>query len=159
EFHSTHADVAIYFAADDSPNVHKQRLFGEMYIPVCTPEYAKQHHIYEDGLESLKRINFIHASDSNAWQRWINENHLDIDVFERFYSVSQRIMTIEAARSHLGVAMGRYHFVKDRIDSGEFVTPYPSMNTHLGYDLLCPLGSENRPKIRTFINWIEGYLN
>ncbi|MBW3694545.1 LysR family transcriptional regulator [Vibrio sp. T187] len=158
EFHHNNIDIAVYFGTEQQTNVYRQRLFGEQYIPICTPKYAKQLRIYEDGLESLKRVNFIHALGSDAWQRWMAHMNLDVNIFKHFYCVSHREMGFLGASHDLGVAMGRYHFVKDQIESGELVTPYPSMETTSGYDLLCPLGTENRPKIRTFINWIEGQL-
>lgn len=158
EFHHNNIDIAIYFGTEQQTNVYRKRLFGEKYIPICTPKYAKQLRIYEDGLESLKRINFIHALGSDAWQRWVSYMDLDVDIFKQFYCVSHREMGFMGASHDLGVAMGRYHFVKDQIESGELVTPYPSMETTSGYDLLCPLGTESRPKVRTFINWIEGQL-
>ncbi|MCW8334650.1 LysR family transcriptional regulator [Vibrio paucivorans] len=158
-FHENNIEVAIYYDSEGFTDVYRQRLFGDKYIPVCTPQYAKQHRLYEDGLESLKRINFIHALGSDVWQRWMKYMKLDVDYFEQFYCVSHREMGFLSAQHHLGVAMGRYQFVKDMIESGELVTPYPSMSTDKGYDLLCPLGTENRPKIRTFINWVEGQLD
>ncbi|WCP66135.1 LysR substrate-binding domain-containing protein [Vibrio tubiashii] len=158
DFHKHNIEVAIYYDTEDTKDVYRKRLFGDEYIPVCTPQYAKKHRVYEDGLESLKRINFIHAVGSDVWQRWRDYMQLDIDIFNQFYCVSHREMGYISALHNLGVGMGRYQFVKDLIESGELVTPYPSMSTTKGYDLLCPLGTEDRPKIRTFINWIEGQL-
>ncbi|MGF1755177.1 LysR substrate-binding domain-containing protein [Vibrio makurazakiensis] len=158
DFHHNNIDIAVYFGTEQQTNVYRQRLFGEQYIPICTPQYAKQLRIYEDGLESLKRINFIHALGSDAWQRWMVHMNLDVDIFKHFYCVSHREMGFLGASHGLGVAMGRYHFVKEQIESGELVTPYPCMETTSSYDLLCPLGTENRPKIRTFINWVEGQV-
>lgn len=67
-------------------------------------------------------------------------------------------MGVQSALHNIGVAMGRYHFVKPYIETGELITPYPSMDTDKGYDLICPLGTEKRPKVRTFIKWLEGQL-
>ncbi len=159
DFHINDIEVAIYFDSEHHTNVYRKRLFGEKYIPICSPKYAKQHNIYEDGLESLKRINFIHALGSDAWQRWVTYMDLDVDIFKQFYCVSHREMGFLGATHDLGVAMGRYHFVKQYIETGELITPYPSMGTDKGYDLICPLGTEKRPKVRTFIKWLEGQLN
>ena len=158
DFHQNHLDVAIYYGAEDLKDMHRQRLFGEKYIPVCTPSYAAEHDIFDDGLESLHRINFIHALGSDVWQRWIKHNQLDVNLFEQFYCVSHRDMGVQSALHNIGVAMGRYHFVKPYIETGELITPYPSMDTDKGYDLICPLGTEKRPKVRTFIKWLEGQL-
>ncbi|APX06860.1 transcriptional regulator [Vibrio campbellii] len=152
-------DVAIFYDTDHLVDVYRQRLFGEKYIPVCTPQYMKELNILEDGMKSLRRINFIHALGSDVWQRWVTYMELDIDIFQHFYCVSHRDMAVLAARNHVGVAMGRYRFVKDFLDKGELVSPYPMMDTLLGYDLVCPSGYEHRPKVKTFISWIESQLS
>ena len=155
DFHQNHLDIAIYYGAENLKDMYRQPLFGEKYIPVCTPSYAAENDIFEDGLESLHRINFIHALGSDVWQRWIKHHQLDVNLFEQFYCVSHRDMGVRSALHNIGVAMGRYHFVKQYIETGELITPYPSMGTNKSYELICPLGTEKRPKVRTFIRWLE----
>lgn len=159
DFHQNHLDIAIYYGAENLKDMYRQPLFGEKYIPVCTPSYAAENDIFEDGLESLHRINFIHALGSDVWQRWIKHHQLDVNLFEQFYCVSHRDMGVRSALHNIGVAMGRYHFVKQYIETGELITPYPSMETNKSYELICPLGTEKRPKVRTFIRWLEGQLS
>ena len=159
DFHQNHLDIAIYYGAENLKDMYRQPLFGEKYIPVCTPTYAAENDIFEDGLESLHRINFIHALGSDVWQRWIKHHQLDVNLFEQFYCVSHRDMGVRSALHNIGVAMGRYHFVKQYIETGELITPYPSMETNKSYELICPLGTEKRPKVRTFIRWLEEQLS
>ncbi|QFT09232.1 Glycine cleavage system transcriptional activator [Vibrio sp. THAF190c] len=159
DFHQNHLDIAIYYGAENLKDMYRQPLFGEKYIPVCTPSYAAENDIFEDGLESLHRINFIHALGSDVWQRWIKHHQLDVNLFEQFYCVSHRDMGVRSALHNIGVAMGRYHFVKQYIETGELITPYPSMETNKSYELICPLGTEKRPKVRTFIRWLEDQLS
>ncbi|KDN30530.1 transcriptional regulator [Vibrio fortis] len=159
DFHQNHLDIAIYYGAENLKDMYRQPLFGEKYIPVCTPSYAAENDIFEDGLGSLHRINFIHALGSDVWQRWIKHHQLDVNLFEQFYCVSHRDMGVRSALHNIGVAMGRYHFVKQYIETGELITPYPSMETNKSYELICPLGTEKRPKVRTFIRWLEDQLS
>lgn len=158
-FHQNQIDVAIYYGADTLADMYRKPLFGEKYVPVCTPRYAKRMGIFDDGMESLKRVNFIHALESDVWQRWVKHLGLDVNLFEQFYCVSHRDMGTQCALNDVGVSMGRYHFVKPYIDRGELVTPYPSMETDMTYDVVCPLGTEKRPKIQTFINWLDEQLS
>ncbi|MDE1315660.1 LysR substrate-binding domain-containing protein [Vibrio aestuarianus] len=159
DFLNDEIDVAIYFGSGDYSDMYCQRLFGEKYIPVCSRQYAKEHQLFEQGTEALNRVNFIHGYGSNVWERWMQHMRLDVDIYEQFYRMSHRGLDILAAQQSVGLAMGRYHFVKELIEAGELVSPLPSMSTNRGYDLLCPLGSEKRPKIRTFIDWIEDQLS
>ncbi len=158
-FHQNHLDVAIYYGESKLTDMYRYRLFGEKYIPVCTPAYAKEHGILVDGLNSLHRINFIHALGSDAWQRWMKHFDQDVQIFNQFYCVSHRDMGVQSALHNVGVAMGRYRFVKQYLDSGELISPYPSMDTNLGYELVCPLGTEKRPKVRTFVKWVQEQVN
>lgn len=152
-------DVAIYYGQGEHKDCYAKRLFGEQYIPVCTPEYASELNLYESGLTALKSATFIHSIGSDAWERWAVYMKLDVELSQSHYSISQLGFEIPAARNSLGIAMGRYQFVKAMIDSGELVAPFPSMPTSKGYDLLCLSGSENRPKIKTFMDWVERQLS
>ncbi len=157
-FHQNNIEVAIFYDSSNFKDVYRRRLFGEKYLPVCTPQYAKKHKIFDTGLQSLQHINFIHALESNVWERWVSHMNLGVDIFQQFYCVSHRNMSITAALEGLGVAIIRYQYIKSYIESGELIIAYPEMRSDLSYDLICPLGTENRPKIRTFINWIESQL-
>ncbi|MGD8109070.1 LysR substrate-binding domain-containing protein [Vibrio sp. TRT 21S02] len=152
-------DVAIFYASEHHANMHRKRLLNEKYIPVCSPQYAEELGLYKKGLESLHEVNFIHALGSEVWQQWVEHMKLKVDVFKHSYSVSYREMGITCARNHLGVAMGRYQFVKPLIESGELVSPYPYMDTELGYDVMYPVGADGRPKVKVFINWLEEQLS
>ncbi|MGF1866444.1 LysR substrate-binding domain-containing protein [Enterovibrio norvegicus] len=151
-------DIAIYFGDHERPNMHSKRMFGETYIPICTPGYAKNHRLFEDGLVSLQRVNFLYAKKSTAWKRWAKQHKVAIDTHHQFMTLSHQDMAVTCARNGLGVAMGRYRFVKDALESGELVAPYPAMETQRCHSILCPQGTENRPKVRTFLQWVDSQL-
>lgn len=151
-------DVAFYYGGEHINDVYCQPLMEESYVPVCTPEYAKRMRLYEDGKDALKRVNFLHSKGSRAWEKWLNHMGLDIDANQQTYIIDYPGMEIAAAKYSSGIAMGRYLSVKPMIDSGELVTPYTGMKTSMKYCFLCPLGSETRPKIKTFLSWINNQL-
>ncbi|KKD60413.1 transcriptional regulator [Grimontia sp. AD028] len=159
DFETNNIDVALYYGASERPDVYRIKMFDERYVPVCTPTYAKENHLFEDGMNSLSRVNFLYAATSTVWSRWAKHHKVDIDITRHCSVFTHQDMAVFSARKGLGVAMGRYRFVKDALESGELVSPYPGMETHKTHDLLCPLGSEKRPKVRTFINWVTGQIN
>ncbi|AQM67599.1 Glycine cleavage system transcriptional activator [Vibrio campbellii] len=159
EFLTNPVDVGIFYNTDHLVDVYRKRIFSEKHVPICTPKYMQEANILEDGMKSLHNINFIHSLGSNVWQRWMAYMGLDIDIFQHFYCVSHRDMAEVAARNSVGVAIGRYRFVKDFLDKGELVSPYPIMDTQMGYDLVCLSGYEERPKVKTFMSWIESQLS
>ncbi|MCG9788237.1 LysR substrate-binding domain-containing protein [Vibrio mediterranei] len=157
-FENDQVDIAFYYGDDKPKDCFVKPLFGERYIPICSPEYAQRFKLFERGLDGLKEVNLIHALGSNVWERWIKYHNYDLNIFRHFYCVGHRGLDLTGALNSLGLAMGRYYFVKDYIERGELVCPYPSMSTSQTYDLVCLNGHEERPKIRTFIHWIDSQL-
>ncbi|WP_035024555.1 LysR substrate-binding domain-containing protein [Enterovibrio calviensis] len=151
-------DIAIYYGEHERVNMFSKKMFGEKYIPVCTPAYAKTHRLFEDGLASLQRVNFLYAKKSTAWKRWAKQHKVVLDTSKQFITLTHQDMAVYSARKGLGVAMGRYRFVKDALESGDLVAPYPAMETQRCHSVLCPQGTENRPKVRTFLQWIDSQL-
>ncbi|GMQ49095.1 LysR substrate-binding domain-containing protein [Vibrio sp. 10N] len=151
-------DVAIVYGDETPKDMYVRPLFGERYVPVCTPEYATKFELFDKGIDALVNINFLHALGSDVWQRWVNYHGIDVDIFEQFYCVGHRGLGVTAALSSVGVAMGRYHFVKKHIEKGELVSPLPAMPTDKHYYLVCPNGHEKRPKIQTFIRWLDNQI-
>ncbi|MGF1777081.1 LysR substrate-binding domain-containing protein [Vibrio nomapromontoriensis] len=158
QFQKDQVDIAFYYGDQKPADCFVKPLFGERYIPVCTPEYAQQWDLFDRGVDGLKDVNLLHALGSNVWERWVKHHQYDIDIFNSFYCVSHRGLDLTGALNSLGLAMGRYYFVQDHIKRGELVCPYPAMNTDQTYDLVCLSGHEERPKVRTFINWIDSQL-
>ncbi|MGJ7092942.1 LysR substrate-binding domain-containing protein [Vibrio hannami] len=156
---ANNTDVAFYYGTGHLNDVYCQPLLEESYVPVCTPEYAKNMRMYEDGNEALRKVNFLRVNGSRAWENWLNHMGIDINSHQQTYTVSSPGMEITAARYSSGIAMGRYLAVKPMIESGELVTPYAGMKTNQKYCVLCSLGSESRPKIKTFLSWVNSQLS
>ncbi|WP_051902347.1 LysR substrate-binding domain-containing protein, partial [Photobacterium sanctipauli] len=152
-------DAAIYYSDDDYPGFYCYRLFDERRIPVCSPEYAKRLGLAEGKMDGLRDATFIHGSRSSIWQRWLKEMGVtDIDPTKRQYIFNFSDFDVNAARQSLGIAMGRQRFAMPFILSGELVAPFPSINTGLGYDLVCPDGMQKRPKFQAFYRWLKQEL-
>lgn len=151
-------DVAFYYGDYTQPHVYAMPLFECKYLPVCSPQYAKEHRLLERGHQALKGVNFLHSTPSTAWQRWLDSVGLDIDCLEHSYQFSQQGLAIDAAKNSIGVAMGRLRFVTQAIESGELLAPFTPMETKQHYALLCMDGMQERPKIAAFIQWIKSEI-
>ncbi|PSW24822.1 transcriptional regulator [Photobacterium swingsii] len=151
-------DVAFYYGDYQQPNVYCLPLFDEMYLPVCTPQYAKEHRLLERGSQGLSSVNFLHSSQSNAWPRWLKSINSEIDSYQQCYRFSQQGLAVEAAKKSVGVAIGRLRFLTPAIEAGELLAPFPAMETHQRYALLCMDSMQHRPKIAAFIQWVKSEL-
>ncbi|MDN3715503.1 LysR substrate-binding domain-containing protein [Vibrio breoganii] len=151
-------DVAFYYGDYHQPNIYAMPLFEEKYLPVCSPQYAKQYRLLERGHEGLKEVNFLHSTPSTAWQRWLDSVGCDIDCLKHSYQFSQQGLAVDAAKHSVGVAIGRLRFITDAIESGELLAPFSAMETKQHYALLCVEGMQDRPKIAAFIQWVKSEL-
>ena len=146
-------DIGIYYSKGDYPEYFSQRLFSGRRSPVCTPEYAKKFKL-DEGIENLKQVNFIHSSSSSAWRDWLQINEISIDCTENQYLFTHNNLTNEDAINGIGVAMGSLEFLDQQLKSGSLITPFESMESGKGYDLVCPQGLQKRTKFKAFSKWI-----
>ena len=111
EFQFDPYDVAIFYSDGHYPNHYSTRLFNGVRTPVCSPEYANQLDLMA-GVERLADANFIHSGDSRSWQHWLQEGEWSIDCQRCCDLYSDNRLAIEAACGSMGVALGRYEFIK-----------------------------------------------
>ncbi|WP_070971795.1 LysR substrate-binding domain-containing protein [Vibrio sonorensis] len=151
-------DIVICYGGEHYPDMKATPLLKQQFIPVCSPDYAEKFSLFEDGYAALKQVNFLHSLESNAWQRWIKYMDLDVDLFKQFYCVGIRGLDVTAAKHSLGLALGRSYLVEPLLESGELVSPFPSMPSSKLHSIVVPLGTEKRAKIQIFTNWLLGQM-
>ncbi|OAN13709.1 hypothetical protein A3K86_14145 [Photobacterium jeanii] len=152
-------DLAIFYGKDHYPNYYHKRIINERVLPVCTHEYAQQHHLF-DGIKHLATVNFLHAGEKTAWQHWLDQmapelRNCKIDPHHKYYDFNTYDFAHTAAKNGLGVAIARESLVTHWLASGELVSPFPAQPTGLGYDIVCLPGGEQRPKFIAFMDWLE----
>ncbi len=152
-------DVAFYYGDYFQPNIHSIPLFEEKYLPVCSPQYAKDHRLLERGHEGLKSVNFLHRTPSTAWQRWLDSVGCEVDCMKHSYQFTHQGLAVEAAKQSVGIAIGRLRFITQAIESGELLAPFSAMEAKQHYALLCLEGMQDRPKIAAFIQWVKSELD
>ncbi|MGF1777202.1 LysR substrate-binding domain-containing protein [Vibrio nomapromontoriensis] len=157
EFQFDPYDVAIFYSDGHYPNHHSTRLFNGIRTPVCSPEYAKKQGLL-DGVGHLVDANFIHSGDSSSWQHWLQKSELTMDCQRSYDRYSDNRLAIEAACCSMGVALGRYEFVKPLIEQGVLIAPFARVDSGKGYDLVCPQGMQHRSKYRVFSDWLHSQL-
>jgi DNA-binding transcriptional LysR family regulator len=134
------------------------RLFGERFVPVCSPAYLAN---LRDGHGNtdLRRATLIHVNAaSEDWQTWIDatltQSSEGIDT-----AAGLRVDTIqlafEAAAMGLGVALGRRPLVDREIDSGVLVEADPAtVVSTTAYWLVSAENVDRRPELYDFKRWL-----
>jgi len=153
DFQYSVLDAGIYYSEGNYPDCYSQRLFDDYRVPVCTPEYANKFHLYDD-IDNLTSVNFIHGTGHHAWEHWLSANNVNINCTKNQYLFTHNNLTIDAAKSGLGISMGRLAFVKEDLESGELVAPFPSIKADKGYDIVCTQGLQKRAKFLAFSKWV-----
>lgn len=161
DLHKMGADLAICFDADVPDRFHLDPLMDEHIIPVCSPRYAAQFRL-TDCPENLRSCRLLHDrqawsidSEENEWRLWAA--HFDVDITAaRRAEFDQAELAVAAAINHAGIAMGRKALVKQRIASGELITPFPRLALLCSERYYIATRADRRwPKTETFIRWLQ----
>lgn len=149
-------DVAIRFGRDNDDGLFSLSLAEEWVAPVMTPTLAQQ---FPDA-ESLTKAPLIFDDSLNApetrcdWTAWFAAMGVDFNPTHgpRF---SQADHAVDAALAGVGVVLGRRALVVKDVDEGRLVMPYgTALSTGARYRFLCPEGTENRPQVKAFRDWM-----
>lgn len=160
-FHRSGIDLAIYFDATPSPQLHNQYLMDESIIPVCSPEYASQFDL--DGKPAnLSRCTLLHDqqawsydSGTDEWHGWAQHFALALET-DTGLGFDRADLAMTAAIHHAGVAMGRRRLVQKRLDSGELITPFAGMALKCDqHYYVSTLSDRHWPKIEAFTQWLK----
>jgi len=155
-------DIAIEMLRGKIPALHCEALMDEYLVPVCSPEYLATHEFLKKpkDLASGTLLHDAHAwvgdREDAEWRHWLREvGAAQVDSQQgQFFNLAN--MSIEAALTHQGVAMGRLTWVKELLESGQLVAPFKQqIKSPLQYCLVYPKELANRPGIQSVIRWLH----
>lgn len=149
-------DVAVRFGRRVDPELWALPLAEEWVAPVMTPALAQKYPTPESLTKAPlifdDSINFLQPAPD--WAAWFRTMGIDYkpDHGPRF---SQADHAIDAALAGVGAVLGRRALVVKDIDEGRLVLPFPrAVSTGARFHFLCTRGSEDRPQVRAFREWI-----
>jgi DNA-binding transcriptional LysR family regulator len=150
-------DVAIrrndFALPDGLPNFE---LFDELVGPVCTPDLAEDVHTAAD----LARLPRLHSrTRPTAWPDWAGGHGAPSNstssgetgseqTFEHFY------LSLQAAVSGLGVAIGPLALVRDDLAAGRLVAPFGFVPDGSRYLLLTALPADDE-RVTVLVAWLR----
>ena len=156
DFNRDDIDVAIRFGYGPETGLFSQPLADEWMTPVMTPSLAREVSSPSD----LLRVPLFH-DDSVAfltppcdWNAWFRAAGMTTDVTSgpRF---SQADHAIDAALSGGGAVLARISLAHQDIIGGRLVAPFDvAISTKAHFRFICPKGSETRPQVAAFKDWI-----
>lgn len=149
-------DVAIRFGRDNDEDLYSLPLAEEWVAPVMTPTLAEKFPDVQSLMDAPlifdDSINFLYPRCD--WKAWFAAMDVDFDPTHGPH-FSQADHAVDAALAGVGVVLGRRALVVKDIDEGRLVTPYGmALSTGARFRFLCPKGSEDRPQVKAFREWM-----
>ncbi|AKC70169.1 LysR substrate-binding domain-containing protein [Pandoraea oxalativorans] len=131
------------------------RLFGERFVPVCSPAYFAMH-TREDGAIDLRKATRIHVSSaSEDWQVWAEGAGIDDFDTRGGLSFDSIQLAFEAAMAGLGVVIGRRPLVDEYLANGILVPAHDVTTQSQGaYWLISAPDIEPHPECVAFRDWV-----
>ncbi|MDV4145041.1 transcriptional regulator GcvA [Shimia sp. FJ5] len=157
DFDVDEVDVAIRFGYGPDEGLWSIPLNpGEWVTPVMTPELAEQYPtpaslrdaplMFDDSIAFLRP-----ACD---WPAWFRAVGIDFTPTHGPH-FSQADHAVDAALSGAGIVLGRRAMVVKDLHEGRLVAPYKiAIESKAHFRFLCRLGTEDRPQIAAFREWI-----
>ncbi|WP_197457509.1 LysR substrate-binding domain-containing protein [Snodgrassella sp. CFCC 13594] len=127
DFRLHNMDLAIEYAGGDFVGFNSEQLLGERMTPVCSPQYAAQHHVhqYPERLTDCVLLHdafaWPHAVHDAEWQMWWQYAAQKGALPTRCFTFDSADLCLTAALNHVGVAIGREQLVSPYLDSGLLV--------------------------------------
>lgn len=155
-------DLAIEMVRGKVAGLRSEVLMEEYLTPVCTPKYLSQHDFLRKP-KDLAKATLLHdahawpgAAPDAEWRYWLTEagaTHIDSSQGQ-FFTLAN--MSIEAALTHQGVAMGRESLIGDLLAAGLLVAPFKQrIKSPMKYCLLYPNNLADQPSIKAVIAWLH----
>ena len=157
DFDRDGVDVAIRFGGGRDEGLYSKPLMTEWATPMMTPELAARVKTPAD----LAKLNLLHddmsafVRPSIGWDAWFEAAGVTApDIHGP--SFNQADHAIGAAIAGLGAIMGRATLAYGALKDGRLVMPFDlTIQPDATYRIVCPLGTETRPAVVAFIEWVE----
>ncbi len=154
DFLQEDVDIAIYYESGGYSGLHSVTLLNERLTPLCAPSLLEGD-LPLSSPEDLKYHNLLHDFNTNDWRRWLRLAGVSGIELNRGPVFSHSSMVQQAAIFGQGIAMGHIVLSQAEVKAGRLVQPFElMMESDLSYDVVCPIESAQRPKIKAFIDWL-----
>ncbi|GFE66369.1 LysR family transcriptional regulator [Litoreibacter roseus] len=150
-------DVAIRFGrGGDDASLYSRPIIKEWSIPMMTPELAHKVKIPED----LRALPLLHQDDTQflkpdlTWDAYFDAVGIG-PASGQGTRFSQADHAVDAALAGAGAVLGRASLTEAHLREGRLVMPLKqAIWAHADYRIVCPIGTETRPHVARFIDWV-----
>ncbi len=157
DFETQNLDAAIRAGKGGWPGLHCEKLIDIELIPICTPEYQRQHNLKTP--DDLSRARLLHSmARPTDWAAWIKRTGANVNP-EPGIRFESSALAYEAASLDSGVALAVRVFVKRQLQNGSLVAPFEqTCYSGEGYFLTWPQVIPPSQPLIKFLDWIRERL-
>ncbi len=164
DFDTVDVDVAVRLGHGDWPGLHQTLLLREYVFPVCSPHLFERLGIPGEPAELLDYpLLYRNARDiCPRWRDWFADAGVAVRSLPPGSRFPDTSMAVQAAIDGQGVALARSAHVEDDLAAGRLVKLFDIYSpSDVSYYVVCPLGREQHPRIRSFREWLlrEAYVS
>jgi len=155
-------DVAIRYHSQEAAGVDGLHLFGDSFVPVCSPRLLRDKSRPLKTPEDLRLHCLLHMdygpgpdSELLEWPPWLRAMHLEGLKPASVLHFSHYDQLVQAALSGQGVALGRLPLIGDMLRQRRLVAPFKkSVASPRAYFVLQSEASRRKPEVREFLEWL-----
>ena len=155
DFDRDDMEAAVEYGDASRHGLVVERLFGELLVPVCSPDLANgqppPRHPRELGHHVL--LHSLHRPD--FWRQWLERAGVDRVAVDSGLRFENSGLCYQAAVDGLGIAIAHVAFVREDLARGRLVIPFHlPMRNEAGYYLVYPKSKLRQPTLRAFREFI-----
>lgn len=156
DFSREDVDLAIQFGKAHWPKMQSKLLLRDIIQPVCSPDYIAKNKLKVEA--DLLRQPLLGAHYRRAdWSDWLQEQGIDPPAVGGTEFPSS-MMTYQAAKEGLGVAIGQVALLQSEFRAGTLVPLFKPVKRPFGYYAVWPKSTPLTKDGRTFLKWLEALV-
>lgn len=157
DFDRDEIDVAIRFGQSSTEGLYVQSLGADWATPMVSPALAERIRTPDDLKDVVLLVDEVTERVDRAigWEAWYAAAGLEKPA-QAVASFNTPDLAVGAAIAGVGALMGRVSLTDSALRDGRLVMPFETtLSSQSSYRIVCPEGTETRPHIRAFLDWID----
>ncbi len=154
-------EVSIRYGYGNYADGTVEKIMDEQLMVVCTPEYLQAHPMKLE--EHLLKVNLLHDAgmveyfpEFPTWTHWFKKLGIQLNYELKGPRFESSNFTVQAAKSHLGVALARSALVMDDLKNGSLISPFNlQIDLPFAYYLVINEQDENDATVQSFRDWLR----
>ena len=159
DFAGDNLDLAIRCGVPPWEGLEHELLLPIHLVPVCSPEYARQHKLPAEPVAVLEH-DLIHADvgdhgPGEEWRDWLTGCNVQATQNLPGLAVHDPALAMQAAADGLGLAIGYREFIERDLQAGHLLCASQQLVKHeYSYYLVYRKGQPNQVALNQFKNWL-----